>query len=442
MHRGNPERTGCVDGKAGPAVPKLLWSYASQEQFLAPTAVGADRLLTVAMGAFNSGSVRAFGAVDGKPAWNKSAPLIRLPTVGTPAIAGGMLFLGEGMHQTDGSSLHALRTSDGRSLWRLDVPGELVHIEASPSVADGRVYVGAGSGGVICVDASKVTLEGKDLTIAEAGVAIDAKWKALADAYEIDKKKDPDFAIPPNEASLPRPSPKVVWEKGQGAWHVDAPLLLANGRVYVASAFLDKEQKGERALLCLNAADGAELWKTPLAYNGWGGATLAGELLLVPCSSIRYDPKELGGAKGEIVALKAADGGVAWRRPTSGAVLASVAVAGGLALACDTSGQVTALEAKTGQPKWTLKTGHPYFAGPGIAGDVVYAADIEGGLHAAGLADGKKRWSFDAAGAVKAPGMVYGAPVLQGGRLYVATATLEGKAAGGPTAVVCIGEGK
>jgi hypothetical protein len=38
--------------------------------------------------------------------------------------------------------------------------------------------------------------------------------------------------------------------------------------------------------------------------------------------------------------------------------------------------------------------------------------------------------------------MVYGSPIVHGGRLYVGTANLEGKAAGGETVVVCIGEGK
>jgi outer membrane protein assembly factor BamB len=441
-HRGGPARAGSVDGKAGPAAPKVLWSYVSKEQFLAPPALGADRVIVVALGAFNTGSLRLFDAATGQAAWNKSAPVIRLPTVGSPAVAGGILYFGEGMHQTDGSSLHAMRASDGRSLWRLDIPGELVHIEASPSVADGRVYVGAGSAGVLCVDLAKVTLEGKDMPAADAAAAVDAKWKALADAYEKDKKKDPDFAIPPNEATLPRPSPKLVWEKGgKGAWHVDAPVLVAGGRLYLASAFLEKEKQGERALVALNAADGAELWKAPLKFNGWGGATLAGDLLIVPCSSMRYDPKEIPTSKGEIVALKAADGSVAWRRETP-AVLATVAVAGDLAVACDVSGQVVAFDVKTGQPKWTSKGPHPYFAGPAVAGGMVVAADLEGTVRAIGLADGKERWTLDLGAALKAPGLCYGSPVLHGGRIYVATSNLEGKHVGGETAVVCIGEGK
>ena len=88
-HRGGPGRTGNVDGKAGPAAPKVLWAYKSKEHFLAPPALAGDRLLVVALGAFNTGSLRAFEASSGKPGWNKSAPIIRLPTVGTPAVAGG-----------------------------------------------------------------------------------------------------------------------------------------------------------------------------------------------------------------------------------------------------------------------------------------------------------------------------------------------------------------
>jgi outer membrane protein assembly factor BamB len=439
-HRGGPARSGVVDGKAGPATLKTLWVYRSKEHYLAPISAAGDRIFTVAMGAFNTGSVRVLEAGTGKVVWHKSAPIIRLPTVGTPAAVGGTLIFGEGMHQTDGTSLSGLRVSDGRILWRFELPGELVHLEASPALAGGKAYAGTGNGGVICVDPSKVTLEGKEMPLADAIAAVDRKWKALSDAYEADRKKDPDFAIPPNEATLPRPAPTLAWQKGKGSWHVDAPLLVADGAVYAASAYLDKEKFGERALIRLDAASGAEAWKAPLRYNAWGGATQGpGGLLLVPCSSIRYDPKEIPAAKGEIVALKASDGSAAWRRETAGAALGSVAVAGEVAVHADTSGHVTALDAKSGQPKWSVKTGAPHFGGVAVAGGTVYVADIEGVVHALSLADGKSRGSLDL-GKAAAPGMVYGGPVVHGGRLYVATANLEGSAANGETVVVCIGE--
>ena len=444
-HRGGPARTGNIDGKPGPAQPKVLWVQRSKEQFLAPLSVAGDRLFATVMGPFNSGGIRAFDPSDAKPpVWSKGAPGIKLPTVGSPVSSGGRVVFGEGMHQTDGSALHCLRVGDGRPLWTLDVPGELVHIEAAPSIAGGRVYVGSGSGGVISVDLNQVTLGGKDLSAADAEKELDAQWKKMSDAYEVEKKKDPDFAIPPNEASLPKPAPKVLWQVGKGAWHVDAPVLVSGDKVFVSSAYLDKEKLGERALICLSAATGQELWKTPLKYNAWAGATLAGEHVIVPCSSIRYDPKDLPAAKGEVVALKAADGSVEWRKDFAGAILATAASVGETAILCDTEGQVRALDRKTGNPKWAAKTGAAFFAGPAIAGDAIYAADIDGAVFCLGLSDGKVRWKLDLGtdATVHAPGMVYGSPIVHGGKLYVGTANLEGKAAGGETVVVCIGEGK
>ena len=444
-HRGGAARSGNVDGKPGPSQPKVLWVQRSKEHYIAPPCVAANRLFVCVMGAFNTGALRAFELGEAKPpVWSKGAPMVRMPTVGSPVVAGGKVVFGEGMHQTDGASLHCVRASDGRALWRMEAPGELVHIEASPSIAGGRVFVGGGSAGVFSVELDRVTLEGKEMSLAEVEAELDKRWKVLVDKYEVEKKKDPDFAIPPSEAALPRPAPKPAWQKGKGAWHVDAPLLVAKDRVYVASAYLDKEQLGERLLVCLNAADGSEVWKAPLRFNAWAGATLAGDLVIVPCSTIRYDPKEVAAAKGEVVALKVSDGSVAWRKDTSGAVLATAAVAGDSLVLCDTNGQIQAWEARSGKPKWTAKVGAPFFAGAVVAGDAVYAADLEGVVHSVGLADGKPRWKLDLAtdAAVKAPGMVYGSPVLHGGRLYVGTCNLEGKSAGGETVIVCIGEGK
>jgi len=235
-HRGGATRTGNIDGKAGPAQPKVLWVHRSKEQFIAPPSAIGNRVFFTVMGAFNTGALRVFDAAgDGKaPAWSKGAPSVRLPTVGSPVVSGGRVVFGEGMHQTDGSSLHCLRSADGRPVWRLDVPGELVHIEASPSIANGRVTVGGGSAGVICVDLNNVTLNGTAMGTAQAEAQIEKMWKEMSDKYEIEKKKDPDFAIPPNEAALPRPSPKLLWQKGKGAWHVDAPVLVAGPPVLVA----------------------------------------------------------------------------------------------------------------------------------------------------------------------------------------------------------------
>ena len=73
--------------------------------------------------------------------------------------------------------------------------------------------------------------------------------------------------------------------------------------VLVPTSYLDKEKVGERALYALNAENGETVWKADLTYNPWGGATVAGDIVIVPGSSIGYYYKELKGAKGDLTAL-------------------------------------------------------------------------------------------------------------------------------------------
>jgi len=167
-----------------------------------------------------------------------------------------------------------------------------------------------------------------------------------------------------------------------------------------------------------------------------------GPYVLVGCSSIRLDPKEVAGATGEVVAVELDTGAVKWRKDVPGGVLASVAVKGGLAVFTAADGKVRAWDAFTGQEKWTYDAGAPFFAGPAVTGRTVYAADLKGVVHALNLADGTKEWVLDlgAEPATKAPGMVYGSPVVYRGRLYLATCSLGEKAAQAPNVVVCIGD--
>jgi outer membrane protein assembly factor BamB len=74
--------------------------------------------------------------------------------------------------------------------------------------------------------------------------------------------------------------------------------------------------------------------------------------------------------------------------------------------------------------------------------DIAYAGDLKGVVHAIDLKTGAEKWKLDlgAHAEVQAPGMIYGGPIVEKGRLYVATCNLEGPHAGQGTAVVCIGE--
>jgi outer membrane protein assembly factor BamB len=442
-YRGNSQRTGNTDGTAV-TTARVLWVHKSPEHFVASPVPLGNQVFVSGLGAFNVAQFYCLSA-DPKAAqrvvWNKSTPYLKLPTVSSPAVADGKLIFGDGMHQTDGAILHCLK-ADGLPLWQLPLPGTLVHLEGSPTVAGQCVYIGGGAAGVLCVELEKVTLDGKDLDLAAAQKIVEQKWKELLARYEEEKKKDKDFAIPPTEDSLPKPAPRKVWQQGAEKWHVDAPVAVAGDRVLVASAYLDKEKVGDRALYCLDAATGAVQWRAPLKLNPWGGPSVQGNLVVVAGSTCGYYLNEIKGARGEIAAFDLASGAEKWRKEVPGGVVGSVALTAELALCTATDGKVRAFDLAAGERRWIYDAKMPIFAPPAVAGGLVYAGDLKGVIHAVNLADGTARWTLDlgADPGVQAPGMVYGGPVVHAGRLYVATCNLEGLAARKPTAVVCIGE--
>jgi outer membrane protein assembly factor BamB len=442
-YRGNPQRTGNTDGLAGPEAPKVLWVHKTKDHFIASPVPTADRVYASGFGAFNVSTFYCLAA-DSKAAkrilWTKTTPYLKLPTVSSPALAGGKLIFGDGMHQTDGAILHCLQTDAGLPLWQLPMPGKLVHLEGSPTVVGSRVYIGGGAAGAICVDLERLSLDGKEMSLAAIKKILDDKWKLLLAQYEKDKKADPDFAVPPSIDDLPKPAPKLVWQQGQGKWHIDAPVTVAGDRVLAASAFLDQEQIGDRALFCLEVSTGNIRWKAPLKLNPWGGPSVQGSLLVVGGSTIGYDPKELKKARGEIVALNLDDGKVKWRKQVPGGIVSCVALADGLAIATATDGKVRAFELATGTRRWIYDGKTNFFAPPAVAAGTVFAGDLKGIVHAVSLKDGARKWTLDLGGDdVKAPGMIYGGPVVHGGRLFVATCNMEGPNAQKETAVVCLG---
>ena len=441
-YRGNPARTGNTDGKAGPAAPAVVWARKSEDHFVASPVPSGEGLLLSAFGAFNRPMVSLFPAKDdGKAVWARSAPYLRFATVSSPAVSGPFVLFGDGLHTDPGGALHCLTADTGRPVWQLPMPGDLIHMEGTPTVADGRVYMGGGAAGVVCVELDKATLDGKDVTAGEVAKMQEAKWKDLLAKFEEQKKKDPDFAVPPTEDQLLKPSPKKVWQTGEKKWHVDAAVNVVAGKVLVGTSFLDKEKAGERALYCLDAKTGDKVWSEKLTYNPWGGASVSGDTVIVGGSSVGLYVNELKGAKGELTALDLNTGKVKWRKDVPGGVVSCAAIADGLAVVTATDGKVRAYALADGDRKWIFDAKAGFFAPPAVAGGVVYAADLNGVVHALNLKDGVPKWKLDLGtdAAVKLPGMVYGGVVVADGKLFVATANFEGPHARKGTCVVCIG---
>ncbi len=441
-YRGNRERTGNTDNLPGPATPAVLWMVKSTDHFLAAPVPVKDSVYLAGVGAFNRPSITLF-PLSGKspqPIWTKSSPYLKLASVSSPAVSGDLLVFGDGMHQDSGGVLHCISATTSKPLWQLTMPGTLIHLEGAPTVADGKVYLGGGAAGAFCVELNHASLDGKDYDLATIAKMQEDKWKDLVAKYEVDKKKDPDFAIPPDDSQLLQFAPKKVWQKGEVKWHVDAPVNLAGDKLLVPTAYLDKEKVGERALYALNAATGETVWKRDLTYNPWGGATVAGGLAIVPGSTIGYYYKDLKIAKGDMTAIDLASGEVKWRKeiPTGG-VVGCAAVSEGLAVCTATDGKVRAYKIGDGERAWLYDCKTPLFAPPAIAGGVVYVADLAATVHAIDLKTGAAKWTLPLAKEAGAPSMAYGGVTVQGGKLIVATCNLEGPNAGKGTLTACIG---
>jgi outer membrane protein assembly factor BamB len=193
---------------------------------------------------------------------------------------------------------------------------------------------------------------------------------------------------------------------------------------------------------CLDAATGETRWRAPMKLNPWGGPAVAGSLVVVGGSTIGYDPKALKGAKGCVAALDLATGKEKWSKDVPGGVLSCVTLTNTLAIATATDGKVRAFDLATGERRWIYDGKTPFFAPPAVTAEAVYVGDLAGVVHALQLGDGKVKWLLDLGKdpGLQARGMIYGGPVVQGGRLFVATCNLEGPNANKPTAVVCIGD--
>ncbi len=442
-YRGNPQRTGNTDNLAGPDKPAVLWAVKSMDHFLAAPVPVKDSIYVSGVGAFNRPTITLYPLAPKAPTqatWTKSAPYLKLASVSSPAVSGDYLVFGDGMHQDSGGLLHCVNATTSKPLWQLPLPGDLIHLEGGPVVAGNRIYIGAGAAGALCVELEKGTLDGKDFDLPTITKMQDAKWKDLVAKYEEAKAKKDDFAIPPDDSQLLKFTPKKVWQKGEVKWHVDAPVNLAGDKLLVPTSFLDKEKVGERALYALNAETGETVWKRELALNPWGGATVAGDLAIVPGSSIGYYLKELKGAKGDVTAIDLKSGEVKWKKeiPTGG-VVGCVAVSDGLAVCTATDGKVRAFKLADGERAWIYDCKFPVFAPPAVAGGVVYVADLSGTVHAIDLKTGNSKWTLAAAKDGGAPGMVYGGITVHGGKLILATCNLEGPTVGKETVVVCIG---
>jgi eukaryotic-like serine/threonine-protein kinase len=209
---------------------------------------------------------------------------------------------------------------------------------------------------------------------------------------------------------------------------VTASPAVADGRVYVGSF--------DGRFYALDAASGVQLWKFTtegerrFAAKHLHGAEPAAETMPDPFDVFLSSPVVggslvyFGSGDGNVYALDAQSGALAWKFHTGDVVHASPALADGTLYVGSWDSYFYALDAASGQERWRFKTGvdpaihnqEGIQSSAVVADGLVYFGCRDSKLYALEVASGKERWAYANHGS-----WVISSPAVRDGVLYFAT---------------------
>ncbi|MFO0848860.1 MAG: PQQ-binding-like beta-propeller repeat protein [Gemmataceae bacterium] len=353
-----------------PPEPALLWSFEPLHTtgFVAAPTVTDDAIYLSALrldGLRFGGAVFAVDTTTGRQRWRFADDGGMRATASAPTLAGGRLFVGDGMHADAPCRVYALDPGGGQKLWEHEV-GD--HVESTPAVVGDTVFVGAGNDGLLALDA----------------VTAAVRWRF-----------DPDL-------------------------HIDTAPWVEGGKVYVGSGPSRRFKRCEVA--AVDAGTGRPVWRTPTDLPAWGAPRVVGGRVFAGLGNGRLtepaQPPET--PAGAVLCLDAATGAEVWRVRTPDAVFQRPTVADGRVYAGCRDGTLYCLWADSGADVFRVAMGAPVIAPPAVADGRVYAVSMAGLLKCLDAADGREVWRFDLAARTKTQPLMTAAPVVHRGRVYLA----------------------
>ena len=204
-------------------------------------------------------------------------------------------------------------------------------------------------------------------------------------------------------------TPQLKWKFQTGGPVVGAPVV-SDGVIYAGSA--------DSTLYAIDAATGKSRWTFRTGGPIRSGVCLDGDGLF------------LQGGDGSLYALDKRTGRVRWTFRTQGEKIyplyayadyyhASPVYSNGLVYFGSGDGNLYALHAADGTLAWQFQTGDVIHATPAIDGDKLYLASFDGYLYALDASTGALRWKFKSVGHRFFPkGEMQGAPVAAGGLVF------------------------
>lgn len=302
---------------------------------------------------------------------------------GTAAIAGGTVYVGS----LDGQ-LYALDLASGALRWKYAAAGE---VKSSPAVRGGIVYFGDEAGTFHAVDGA--TGRVRWTFAAEGAITGSANFAAGPGGARVLFGSYDGFLY-----CLQAADGALVW-KLETESYVHATPAIARGHAYVSGC--------DGFFRAVSLADGREAGKVSLGGYAAASPAIGGSRAFV------------GTFENEVLAVDLDPLAVAWRYKhperefpfySSAAVTPKAVVVGGR------DKLLHALDPATGRQLWTFETPARVDASPVVVGDRLYVAAMSGDLVALSLAGGKELWRYAAGSPIVA------SPAVGGGRLVVGTA--------------------
>jgi len=390
MFGGGLARHGSIDGAPGPTRGGLNWSFlgGGPTYYSTPTVLGNRLYVTSA----DKGPLRDRGAIycldadTGGLVWS-TAPSGFRATFSSPAVSGRFLVCGEGLHFTDDARVVCLDVRRGAEiLWTFRTNS---HVESSPCIYQDRVFIGAGDDGYYCFRLEP-----------DAGARPVMLWHAEGDRY-------PDAETSP-----------AAWQR----------------KVFVGLGM------GGKAVCCLDAETGSELWRVETPYPVFGPATVAGGGLFVGMGNGNFiqsaeevrrieldklreqgaDAEQLAAAEqrlgpiGELWRLDPENGNVVWKYAVGRTILGAVAAGEDRLYFGSRDGCVYCISFD-GKELARFNAHAPVVASPALAGEHVYAVTESGKLYGLSAEELEPVWEAT----LGFQGPFLGSPTVARGHAYV-----------------------
>lgn len=282
-----------------------LWTHKTEQAILASPVMSGGLLL---YGTFGH-TVNAASPADGAEAWSLG---LKQPVFSVTEGRDGIVYSGEGLHDTQSASLTALRAKDGTVLWQREFLGHLEETVALDE-AHHRLWVSAGPGGL--------------------------------------------WALDPRDGD-------VLWHQALG--HIDSRPLLLDGTLYVPADVDERQHK--TFFYALGANKGTVRWSLSLPGQPWGSplADRTGKIILnttgVGQIGVQKDTDK-GWAQGI-----STDGKLLWQVDLPGMVLQPGIYMSGqdIVIYLTKNGHLLALRGADGSVVWHEQPGREFAAPPAL----------------------------------------------------------------------------